>query len=364
MKVALVHDFLVRYWGAEKVLLCLSSMFPEAPIFTLFYDKAKMGAFFGHLRINTSSIQRFYNLSLGRYTHLLWMMPGAIEEFDFWGYDLVISSSAAFSHGIITNPETFHLTYVHSPMRWAWDYFHRFPKERWFGNLKTYFFSNSIHSIRQWDYVSAWRADRIIVASKVIQDRVKKFWNKDSQVVYPFYDDDQFTPIKNPSKDYYLVVSQLVPYKKIDQIVQAFNKFWQRLIIVWTGIEEQKLKKIAKSNIEFKWNLFWNDVLKCFQNAKGFIFAGIDDFGITPVEAMGVWVPVLAFRGWWVTETVIEWETWYFYEEQSSDSLLNLLQNANINQISPKRCSERAKEFSRARFVSEIRLIIANNWLF
>ena len=174
-------------------------------------------------------------------------MPKAIEEFDFSEYDLVISSSAAFSHWIITDTSTKHITYVHSPMRWVWDYYFNFQRERGFGWLKKLFFSLITHNVRMWDYVSWWRADKILVASKLIKKRVKKFWKQDSEVVYPFVDTKCFYPIDNPAKDYYLVVSQLVPYKKIDQIIGAFAVYWKKLIIVWTWSQESQLKALIKN---------------------------------------------------------------------------------------------------------------------
>lgn len=353
MKVAIVHDFLVRYWWAEKLVQCFAAMFPQASIYTLFYNEKKMWDFFKWKKIITSSLQKIYNFFWWSYVFLLPFMPKAIEEFDFSEYDLVISSSSAFSHWIITDTKTKHISYVHSPMRWAWDYYFKFQEERGFWIFMKAIFTFIIHKIRIWDFIAKDRADKIIAASGLIKNRIKKFWQKDSVVIYPFVD-DVFQPIENPTKDYYLVVSQLVPYKKVDQIIEAFNVFWKKLIIVWTWCEEEKLKKIAKWNIEFLWAKYWDELLKFYQNAKAFIFASIDDFGITPLESMACWVPVIAFAWGWVLETVIDWKTWFFYHDQTSLALLECLKKVNLDSIKKEDCVDRAGEFGKERFKDQI----------
>jgi len=355
MKVAIVHDFTVRYWWAEKLVQEFSKMYPDAPIFTLFFDEKRMWKFFPKERIITSSLQKLYNLSFWKYTHLLPFMSKAIEEFDFSEYDLVISSSSAFSHWIITNPKTKHICYVHSPMRWAWDYFFEFQKERWFWAIKKHFFRKQIHKIREWDFISSWRPDKIISASKMIKKRVEKYWKKESDVIYPFVDIEEFKPIKNSKKDYYLVVSQLVPYKKVDEIIKAFNKFWEKLIIIWEWIERKKLEKLAKWNIKFLWTKYWDELIWFFQNAKAFIFAWIDDFWMTPIESMACWIPIISINKWWAKETVIDWKTWFFFEKQTGKSILKCLQNSDISKIKIEDCRNRAEEFSREIFVEKIK---------
>lgn len=361
MKVAIVHDFLVRYWWAEKLVQCFGEVFPDAPIYTLFYDEKKMWWFFNWKKVITSSLQWFYNFIWWRYSLLLPLMPKAIEEFDFSEYDLVISSSSAFSHWIITDTKTKHISYVHSPMRWAWDYYFKFQEERKFWSFIRFIFSIVIHKIRIWDFIAKDRADVILSASKLIQKRIKKFWQKDSVVVYPFVD-DQFKPIEKPSKDYYLVVSQLVPYKKIDQIIEAFNSLWERLIVVWAWGEKGNLKKLAKKNIEFVWAKYWGELLHYYQNAKAFIFSSVDDFGITPLESMACWVPVIAYAEGGVLETVIDWKTWYFYKEQTWSSLLHCLSTVDLGKIKKEDCTKRAGEFGKERFKREIlnKLVISN----
>ena len=364
-KIAIVHDFLVRFWWAEKLVKNFSENFPDAKIFTLFYDEKKMWKFFPKEKIITSSLQKFYNWSFWKYTHLFWMMPKAIEEFDFSDYDIVISSSSAFSKWIITWPETFHLSYVHAPMRYSWDYFFKYPKEKKMWFLKKYFFKKMTSKIREWDYVSAQRPDKIICPSEDVQKRIKKFWNRKSEIIYPFVEIEKFLPIKNPSKNYFLVVSQLVSYKKVDQVIEAFNEFWEKLIIVWTWPEEDNLKKIAKSNIEFVWAKYWDELIKYYQNAKLFIFASVDDFWITPIEAMSCWVPVLAIAEWWALETVIwEWDlqTWFFYDEQKSEKILEKLIWIEKNKFLEwkrflelqKNSVKQAKNFSKKNFEEKI----------
>ena len=356
MKVAIVHDFLVRFGWAERVLGCFMEMFPDSKIHTLFYDEKKMSKFFPKNKVVCSSLQFWYKLLFWRYTLLLSKMPKAIEEFDFSSYDLVIWSSAAFSHWIITNTNTKFICYIHSPMRWAWDYYFEFQKERKFWFFRRLFFSKKIHKIRIWDYICKDRPDKIIAASNLIQRRIEKFWRKESELIYPFVDIGNFYPgnkkeIKDP---YYLVVSQLVPYKKIDQIINAFNEFWEKLLIVWTWCEEVSLKKQAKDNIEFVWAKYGKDLLSLYQNAKAFIFAWIDDFWITPIEAMACWIPVIAIKAWAVVETVIDGKTWYFYDEQTADSLLERIKTCDLTKIKKEDCVNRAEKFSKKIFVEKI----------
>lgn len=374
-KIAIVHDFLVRFWWAEKLVKNFSENFPDAKIFTLFYDEKNMWKFFPKEKIITSSLQKFYNLSFWKYTHLFWMMPKAIEEFDFSDYDIVISSSSAFSKWIITNPETFHLSYVHAPMRYSWDYFFKYPKEKKMWFLQKYFFKKMTSKIREWDFVSAQRPDKIICPSKDVQKRIKKFWGRESEIIYPFVEVEKFLPKFAENKDYFLVVSQFVPYKKIDQIISTFAEFSkkfpeEKIKIVWSWPEEKNLKILAKKlfwenfwkNIEFLWAKFWDELVKIYQWAKFFIFASVDDFWITPIESMACWVPVLAIWKWWALETVLDWKTWFFYDEQKSEKILEklfFLKEKNFLKWEKflnlqKNSVNQAKNFSKKIFEEEI----------
>jgi len=189
----------------------------------------------------------------------------------------------------------------------------------------------------------------------MIKKRVEKYWKKESDVIYPFVDIEEFKPIKNSKKDYYLVVSQLVPYKKVDEIIKAFNKFWEKLIIIWEWIERKKLEKLAKWNIKFLWTKYWDELIWFFQNAKAFIFAWIDDFWMTPIESMACWIPIISINKWWAKETVIDWKTWFFFEKQTGKSILKCLQNSDISKIKIEDCRNRAEEFSREIFVEKIK---------
>jgi len=378
LKIAIVHDFLVRFWWAERLVKNFSENFPDAKIFTLFYDEKNMWKFFPKNKIITSSIQKLYNLSFWKYTHLFWMMPKAIEEFDFSDYDVVISSSSAFSKWLIAWPETYHISYVHAPMRYSWDYFFKYPKEKKMWFLKKYFFKKMTSKIREWDFVSAQRPDKIICPSQDVQKRIKKFWNRDSEIVYPFVEIEKFLPIENSTKGYFLVVSQLVPYKKVDQIISAFSEYSkkfpdEKLKIVWTWPEEDFLKKMAKKsfwknfgkNIEFVWARHWDELIWLYQNAKIFIFASIDDFWMTPIEAMSCWIPVLAISEWWALETVIwdwEFQTWFFYDKQDSKNISDKLIWIKDNKFLEwenyfklqKNCINQAKKFSKEIFEEKI----------
>lgn len=358
-KIALVHDFLLKLGGAERVLKVLADMFPDAPIYTLLYDKEKVGELFPQSRIRTSNLQKYPEFIKKRQRYLLPFMPRAIERLDLSGFDIVLSSNSAFAHGIITNSDTKHICYCHSPMRYAWDWTHEYTKEQKVGPVRKAIIALLLNKIRMWDKIAGDRVDEYIANSQNIRRRIKKYYRKDSKVIYPPVDISRFKPRKK-NEDYFLIVSTLTPYKKIDLAVQLFNKIQRQLVIIGDGSHKTYLQSIAGPNISF---LGFKDddlVAEYFMNCRAFIFPGEEDFGITPIEAMASGKPVLAYGKGGTLESVIPGVTGEFFYKPTISSmeegLAKLLTNEKKYVMSDMR--EQAEKFSQEIFEKEIKKIL------
>jgi glycosyltransferase involved in cell wall biosynthesis len=319
-KIAFVHDFLLRLGGAERVLKVLMDMYPDAPVYTLLYDEKKVGKVFPRERVRTSSLQKFPRFLPGMHKFLFPFMPGAIEEFDLSGYDVVVSSSSAYAHGVVTNLETKHICYYHSPMRYAWDYTHEYVKEQQLGLFGELLVSKMLHKVREWDFLAAQRVDLPLANSKTVRNRIQKYYRQEAQVIHPPVDIERFEP--HPKNEgYFLIVSQLTRYKRIDLAVELFNKLGKRLVIIGTGPDERRLKRLAAENVDFLGFKSDEVVKEYLENCRAFIFPGEDDFGIAPVEAMACGKPVLGLRKGGLTETLLEGVTGEFFDELTLESM-------------------------------------------
>jgi len=356
MKVALVHDFLVKLGGAERVLDVLCKMFPKAPVFTLFYDKEKVSDVFPEERIKCSSLQKYPDFLRKRYRFLIKKFPRIVEEFDFSDYDLVISSNTAFSHGILTPLKTKHICYCHSPMRYAWDWTNEYREENRISGLKTLLYAPLMKYLRKWDFLAADRADAYIANSRNVKNRIKKYYRMDSEVIYPPVDIDRFK-ISKENSGYFLIVSTLTPYKKVDLAVQLFNKIGRRLVVIGDGPQRDYLENIAGDNIDFLGFKDDETVTEYMMNCRALIFPGEEDFGITPVEAMACGKPVLAFGKGGCTESVVSGKTGeFFFEgtvESMEDGLARLLYNERFYR--PHTIRRHSNQFSREVFEKKIK---------
>lgn len=359
MKIAFVHDFLIRPGGAERVLKTLMDMYPEAPVYTLLYDEKKMGKTFPKERVVTSSLQKFPRFIPGMHKLLFPFMPSAVEDFDFTGYDVVVSSSNAYVHGIVTNLETTHICYYHSPMRYAWDYTHEYLKDQGLGGIADFFLSRMIHKIRQWDFLAADRVDIAIANSKTVQNRIKKYYRKDAKIIHPPVDTERFE-VHGRNEGYFLIVSNLTQYKRIDLAVELFNKLGKRLVIIGDGNDRSRLERMAAANIDFLGFKSDGVVKEYLENCRAFIFPGEEDFGIAPVEAMACGKPVLAFRKGGLTETMIEGITGEFFNEQSLESMEEALTQMLINEkrYNSKTIASHAKKYSVENFKKAMKKVI------
>jgi glycosyltransferase involved in cell wall biosynthesis len=361
MKVALVHDFLLKLGGAERVLKVFADMYPEAPIYTLLYDEKVCGSVFPAERVRTSSLQNLPKFIRRRHKWLTGKMPRAIEELDLSEFDLVLSSSAAYSHGLIVPVETKHICYCHSPMRYAWDHASEYLEENNIHGLKKAAYAWLIRSLREWDHIAADRPDKYLANSATVARRLKKYYKVGSEVVFPPVDVKNFRVTESHS-DYFLIVSTLTPYKKIDLAVQLFNKIGRRLVIIGDGSHRQYLEAIAADNIDFLGFKSDEDVREYIQNCRALLFPGEDDFGIVPVEAMACGKPVLAYGKGGALETVVAGKTGeFFYEptvESMEDGLARLMYNEKT--YKPLGIRKHANQFSRDEFEERIKKAVGS----
>ncbi|MDD2753457.1 MAG: glycosyltransferase [Candidatus Portnoybacteria bacterium] len=362
MKVALVHDYLTRFGGAERVLLELAEMFPEAPIYTFLYDEAKMGGYFPVGRVRVSFLQKFPKWLRSRPKYLLPFLPVAPETFDLRDFDLVISSSSAFAKGVITRPKTVHINYCHNPARFLWDYSHEYLGQQKVGGLRQLFAKLAISYLRLWDRAAGQRVDAFIANSRATAGRIQKFYRQTAKVIYPpvYLPDTEFLLAKNETveegEEYFLIVSQLTPYKKVDVAIEAFNKLGLPLVIIGEGPQEEYLRSIAKENISI---LGWRsdkETAEYYKNCYAFVFPGEDDFGIAPVEAMGYGKPVLALNAGGAQETVLPSMTGELFNEATPEVLADGVRRLreNYKNYSPLVIRKWAEKFSEERFRREI----------
>jgi len=359
MKIALVHDFLLKLGGAERVLKVLSEMFPTAPIFTLLYDEEKVGQTFPKERVRTSFLQNYPSFIRKRYRLLTHKIPRAIEEMNFDGFDVVISSSGAYSHGIITPLETKHICYCHSPMRYAWDYSNEYKQENNIKGLKAFVYAPLMKYLREWDMLAADRPTKYLSNSRHVQKRVSKYYKMDSDIVYPPVETEKFRA-KEENSNYFLIVSTLTPYKKIDLAVQLFNKIGRKLVVIGDGPQREYLESIAGDNIDFLGFKDDETVKEYMGNCRALIFPGEEDFGITPVEAMACGKPVLAYGKGGVTESVVSGKTGEFFFEQTVESMEDGLARLMYNEkfYLPHTIRRDAQNFSREIFEKRIKQAI------
>jgi glycosyltransferase involved in cell wall biosynthesis len=351
-KVALVHDFLVKMGGAERVLEVFANMYPDAPIYTLLFDRAVCGKVFPEERVRPSFLQKVPLFLRKRQRYLLPLMPRAIESFDLSGYDLVISSSNAYAHGVLTPSHAKHICYCHSPMRYAWDYAHEYIREQKMGPVKAFLVERMMRSVRMWDKAAADRADLYVANSNHVRNRIFKYYRQQAEVLYPPVETHHFKPQKE-HQDYFLIVATLTPYKKIDQAIQLFNKTGKRLIVIGGGPQLEYLKSIAGPTVEVIGRKEDSVVRAYLQNCRAFIMVNEEDFGIAPVEAMATGKPVLAYGKGGALETVIPGETGEFFHEQTIESMEDGLGRLIINEpsYSAEKIHKHANRFAHKNFI-------------
>jgi len=349
----LVHDYLVQYGGAERVLECFTELFPDAPIFTLVYDENLMHGVFKEKDIHTSFLQK---IPFSKTRHRIFppLMPSAIESFDFSKYDVVLSDSSSFAKGIITDPETLHICYMHTPMRFAWDDCQKYTQEFYFPGFVKKLVPFFMNYIRVWDRASADRPDKIIANSNFIARRIKKYYKKESVVINPPVDVKNFY-ISNEAGDYFLLVGRLMAYKRFDIVIRAFNKMGLKLKILGRGPEYKRLKSMAKENIEFLGRVSEEDLRKYYSRAKAFIFPQEEDFGITAIEAMASGRPIVAFRGGDIPEHMEEEKMGVFFDNQKVKDIIQAVEKIDSMEFDSQYIRQKVLKFDKGIFKDKIK---------
>lgn len=371
MKVAIVHDLLVKIWWAEKVVEKLLKIYPNADLFTLIYDESKVGKMFPKSKIKyvPNITQNIYNITKNQRLCLPFMSSW-VESINLSEYDVVIASNSAFIHGCITKPETKFIVYYHTPARYMWDRTNEYKKEIWWNKwIKLFILNYMLKSLRMWDILASNRHDITLANSLNVAKRLKKYYKLDSEIVYPNVDVNRFAwEVKEKYElhleDYYIIISALTEFKRIDVTIKAFNKMPEKkLIIVWDGNYKKNLEKMVESkNIHFVWPKYWDELVYLLQNAKWLIFSWEEDFGITPIEANWAWKPVFAYRWWWLVETMIEWSTAEFFDNKDWNDFIEKFYKFDENISNWKYHKEtiinNALKFSEDIFEENIRRIV------
>lgn len=360
LRVAIVHDWLTAMGGAEYTLMQILKLYPQADIYTI-VDTLPLRErqwLDGH-RIHTSPLQKIPFLTK-RYRQMIWMMPFWIEQFDLEHYDLIISDSHAVAKGVIIHPHQKHIAYIHSPMRYAWDLQYRYDDLGVLGkSIRRFMIHRWLHKFRIWDALSSMRPHMLLANSGFIQKRIRNAWGRDADVVYPPVDVEG-APFVSEKEDYYITVSRLVPYKRVDLIIETFRSMPdKRLIVIGDGPMYRQIVHNAPTNISVEGYLGREEMLHKLSHAKAFIFMPKEDFGIAPLEAQACGTPVIAYGHGGAAETVRgmdqENPTGVFVDEQSIESLKRSigLFEANREKFSAEKCRDWAMKFSEKRFRDE-----------
>jgi glycosyltransferase involved in cell wall biosynthesis len=367
-KIAIVHDWFTTYAGSEKVVEQLLQIYPQAKLFSLvdFLPPGERG-FLGGRSVQTSILQRA-PLARSHFRNYLGLMPLAIEQLDLSGYELIISNCHAVSKGLLSGPGQLHISYIHSPIRYAWDMRDEYLEAGRVRGLKAIVARLILHYIRGWDAAAAKRPDCLVANSHFIAGRIRKHYRRASTVIYPPVDTDYFVPASTPREDFYLTASRLVPYKHIDLIAETFRQMPdKRLVIIGAGPEAARVRRLCGANVT--WLGFQPaEVLRDYmQRCRAFVFAAREDFGITPLEAQACGAPVIAFGEGGAKETIVGPEnaepTGIFFGEQKAASIRSAVMafEEEPARYKPGRCRNNAQRFSNGRFLKEFRDFVTSS---
>jgi glycosyltransferase involved in cell wall biosynthesis len=369
-RVALVHDWLVCVRGAERVLEVFAELLPDADLFTLVHKKGSLTPALEARRIHTSFLQRM-PLGVSHYRHYLPLMPAAIESHDLSGYDFVLSSSYCVSKGVITRPDARHVSYCHTPIRYAWEQQHEYFGPGRAGPLVRAVAALATSYLRTWDEASARRVDRYVANSRHVAARVLKRYGAASEVIYPPVDCGRFRVPADPGGGgYYVMLGAFAPYKRVDLAIEAFERMGRRLLIGGGGQEAEKLRRRVRPGgpVELVGHVPDERLPEFLGRARAFVFPGEEDFGIAPVEAQACGVPILALGRGGALESVVGLDdprgaapTGVFFEEQSADALIEAVEffERRSAAFDPRAIRQHALRFDRPRFVAEIRALLA-----
>jgi glycosyltransferase involved in cell wall biosynthesis len=345
MRVAITADWMSNVGGGGRVLTHLKDMFPDAPVFTTIVDRDRLPPHMHDWDIRPSFLQKI-PLAKERYQAFLPLMPLAFEQFDLREYDLIISTSSACAKGIIAAPESVHICYCYTPCRYIWDLYHDYTRDLKLRTLAAF----AAHRLRVWDRLSADRVDHFVAISEEVARRIWRHYRRDSEVIYPPVDLDRFAPRATAAEDFYLVVSRLVPYKRVDLAVGAANRLGRRLVVVGDGPEMKRLVVGAGPTVEFRGHLTDPEIADLMARCRALLFPGLEDFGIAPVEAQAAGRPVIAYGRGAALETVLQGSTGLFFDEQTVESLADAMVELERRSFDGQACRSNAERFSAEQF--------------
>lgn len=359
MRIALVHDYLSQDGGAEKVLQAFHEIWPDAPIFVLFHDESQLKQF-RDADVRQSFIRR---LPFGKkkYQWYLPLMPMATERHNLHDFDVVLSSTSAFAKGVLTRPETVHISYCHTPTRYLWTDTHEYIADLKYNALIKAMLPRLMHKLRVWDKMSVDRVDHFIANSGTVAHRIQKYYRRGSDIIYPPVDFSSFS-VADDIRDYFVTGGRLVPYKRFDLVVQVFNRLGWPLKIFGDGPELESLKKKAKRNISLVGRVSDEEKARLLRHARAFIHPQIEDLGITPIESMASGRPVIAYGVGGVTETVIPGKTGAFFYEQSWEALLDTLLEFDHTAWNGEEIRQWAEKFAKERFKDQVQKYVSERY--
>lgn len=359
-KTALVQDWLVSMGGAEQVLLEMVSLFPAAPVYTALHRSRELPKAINDLEIHASFLQDFPG-ARNRHRLFLPLMPLAFESFDLTRFDLVLSSSHACAKGIIPGPRTCHLTYIHTPIRYAWDMLHTYFAQEQPSRLKRAIMHPLLHYLRNWDLLSNTRIDAMACNSRFVMQRIRRYYDREATVIHPPVQVPTQAPNRQPD-DFYLLVSRAVPYKRLDLAIEAFRTSGRKLVVVGEGPDSAGLKAQASSNISFRGWVTRAQLEALYNSARALVFPGLEDFGIVPVEAQAYGCPVVAFGQGGVLDSVLPEETGVFFPEQTVASLNQAIERLEASDWTAERLHQHALGFAPEHFQRQLKTFVDEHY--
>jgi glycosyltransferase involved in cell wall biosynthesis len=357
VRVALVHDYLVQgLRGAERVLVVLHDLLPDAPVYTLVYDPDAMGEPFVSWDIRPSLLQRIPG-GVRHYQKLIALMPRATERLPLLAYDLVVSSSSAWVKSVRTRDDAVHVCYCHSPARFLWHWSDEYVESLHLGRASRWALEQLIPRLRAWDRLTATLPTHYVANSATVRERIRRYWQRDATVIWPPVDTDRFLP-EDRDEEYYLVVAALNPYKSVGLAIEAFNELGRPLVVVGDGPMRPELEACARPNIRFAGKVPEEELPRYYARCRAFVMPQEEDFGIAPVEAMSAGRPVIAYGAGGALETVAEGETGLFFGEQSVASLAEAVRRFESLSFEKQRCREQARKFDASRFRERFKALL------
>ncbi len=359
MQLALVHDWLNQIGGAEDVLETLVGMYPDAPVYTSIYWRDKMPSHWQAWKLHTLWIDRL-PLIHRKHQAFLPFYPLAWGGLDLGNYDVVLSNKSGFCHGVRVGPETLHICYCLTPTRYIWQFDAYMDRENIAGPVRA-LLRPIVRLMKGWDYRAAQRVHTFIAISTAIQARIRRFYNRESEIIYPPVETERFIPTGR-TDDYFLSLGRLVPYKRVDLVVKACTRLDLPLKVAGRGRDMERLQEMAGPTVEFLGFVPDDGVPELFARARAFVFPGLEDFGITPLQAQAAGRPVIAFKGGGSLDTVVPGKTGEFFEEQSVEALMAVLQDFDATRYNPAECRAHAQKFDSAVFRRQISETVERAW--